>query len=169
MKKLTALILALTLVLSCSATAFAAVGKGDQTQEVKGTYQAGTVSDTIYSVDISWEGLSFTYTAPAEGTWNPTTLSYDGAGTEGSWSGTGTITVKNRSNTAITATPKYAANANYEGAEITFDKAVLTVANADTGAAVGTEQSGTITVQPSGDLPEGTEDAVIGTITLTIA
>ncbi len=168
MKKVFAILLALTLVLSLSTTALAA-GTGDYQQTVTGSYKEGTAADTVYSVDISWSDLSFTYTAPAAGTWNPTTLKYDGAATQGTWSGTGTITVKNRSNTAITAVPTYAAATGYETAAMEFSTATLNVANADTGAATGTEQSGTITVTPSGTLPENTSNAVIGTIILTIS
>ncbi len=168
MKKVFAIFLALTLVFSLSVTAFAA-GTGDYTQNVTGSYNAGTAADTVYSVDISWEELSFTYTAPAVGSWNPDTLSYDGAATQGTWSGTGTITVKNRSNVAITATPSYAQASGYDSASVTFSSNSLNVASADTGVATGTEQSGTITVTPTGSLPKNTSNATIGTITLTIS
>ncbi len=48
---------------------------------------------------------------------------------------------------------------------------IVEVATADNGAdgAAGTAVIGTITVTPTGTLPEGTSDAVIGTITITIS
>ena len=72
MKKIISLILALAMVMSLSVTAFAAEGVingGTDTSDVKGTYSS-TATVTVYSVDIAWEGLSFTYNGAFEGTWN---------------------------------------------------------------------------------------------------
>lgn len=173
MKKLIALVLTLTLALS--ATAFAATlnDTGSDSAEVKATYTAGQKADTVYSVDISWESLSFTYHGQTDGTWDATEHKYTGT-IEAGWNeGTGTITVTNHSNTAITVTPSYTANKGYEAVGMTFtglteDK--LTVENADAGVGkTGAAKTGTITVTPNGTLPENTAaDTVIGTITVTI-
>lgn len=173
MKKILALVLAAMLVMSMGITAFAAEGLvngGTDSAEVKGTYK-GTAASTVYSVDISWAGLEFTYNGAYEGEWNPDTHSYDGA-TEAGWAeGEGTITVTNHSNTDITAVPTYKASAGYESASMTFSTESLEVATADNGVdgEAGTAVTGTITVTPAGTLPENTTNAVIGTITITIS
>lgn len=171
MKKTIAIVLALALLLSLTITAFAATVEGSNesvSQVVKGTYTAKETR-TVYSVDITWSTMEFTYNEAYKGEWNPTTHKYENA-TEAGWTGTGTVTVTNHSNTAITATPSYKANDAYKAAGMTFSVAALNIATADNGAngAAGTAQTGTITVAPNGTLPEGTKNAEIGTITITI-
>lgn len=172
MKKILSLILALAMIMSLSVTAFAAEGVtngGTDTADVKGTYSS-EATVTVYSVDIAWEGLSFTYNGAFEGNWNPKTHEYENATAAGWAAGNGTITVTNHSNTAITATPSYSPATGYESAGVSFSTAALQVATADNGVdgAAGTAVTGTITVTPTGSLPEGTEDVTIGTITITI-
>ena len=80
MKKLVSMLVAAALVCTMSTTAFAAdqdgVNTGDYTAEVKGTYQAGSSGAVVYSVDIAWTDMSFTYTGAGEGTWDPETHQY---------------------------------------------------------------------------------------------
>ena len=174
MKKVIAMLLVLTLMISLSLNAFAATANigqanGTSSQVVKGTYKT-QATKTVYSVDIVWSDMSFTYTEQYEGEWNAVTHKYENA-TEGGWTGTGTITITNHSNTAITADASYKANAGYESAGMSFDKDPLTLATADNGVngAAGTATEGRITVTPTGTLPEGTQNAEIGTITITIS
>jgi len=159
--------------MSMAVTASAANGVtngGTDTSEVKGTYSS-KATVTIYSVDIAWEGLSFTYNGAFEGTWNPQTHEYENATAAGWAAGNGKITVKNHSNTGITATPSYTAKEGFESAGVNFSTSELNVATADNGTdgAAGTAVEGSITVTPTGSLPEGTKDATIGTITITIS
>lgn len=173
MKKTVSLLLALALLLSVSVVAFAAEGVGNggsDSASVKGTYK-GKAAAVVYSVDIAWEGLEFTYNGAYDGEWNPATHSYDNS-TEAGWAeGTGTITVTNHSNIGITAVPSYTAESGYEDAGMSFSTSSLVVATADNGVdgAAGQAVTGTITVSPTGKLPEGTENATIGTITITIS
>jgi len=169
MKKLISLILALALVMSMSAVVFAEdqtnVSVGDYTADVTGTYVAGTTGGTIFSVDIAWAGMSFTYHAEQQPVWNVETHTYSEA-VAAYWEGEGTITVTNHSNAKISATPTYTKNTGFESANMSFSTGKLNLASAaDTNAAV----VGTITVTPSGSLPANTEDATIGTITVTIS
>ena len=171
-KKFLSLILASTMIMGFSLTAFAADGitsGGSDSAEVKGTYSS-EATVTVYSVDIAWEGLNFTYNGAFEGNWNPETHEYEDATSAGWAAGNGTITVTNHSNTDITATPSYAAEAGYESAGMNFSTPALQVATADNGidGGAGSAVVDTITVTPTGSLPEGTEDATIGTITITI-
>ena len=172
MKKILSLILASTMAISLSVTAFAAGGitsGGTDSSDVKGTYSS-EATVTVYSVDIAWEGLSFTYNGAFEGNWNPETHEYEDVTAAGWAAGNGTITVTNHSNTDITATPSYTAKDGYESAGMNFSTSALQVATTDNGidGAPGSAVVDTITVTPTGSLPEGTEDATIGTITITI-
>lgn len=172
MKKRLSLILTFTMALSFSATAFAADGIGNggvDSADVTGTYSS-TATVTVYSVDITWEGLDFTYNGAFDGTWNPETHQYEN-GTAAGWAaGRGTITVTNHSNTKITANPSYTAEEGFESAGMNFSTSSLEVATADNGesGAAGTAVAGSITVTPTGSLPEGTENDTIGTVTITI-
>lgn len=168
MKKIISLALALVMVLSLSATVFA-VGNGESSStDVKATYNSGADAGKIYSVDITWSGMSFTYT-DADTVWDPATHTYVPT-SEPYWS-EGTITVTNHSNDAITATAAYAAEEAYKDIAMTFSAASVTVATADNGVdgAAGTAVTETITVKPEGALAEGIADVKIGTITITIS
>lgn len=169
MKKAISLVLAAMMAVALPGAALA-VGQGESsTQNVTGHYESGGESSVVYSVDITWEPLNFTYTDASKGTWNAQEHVYQGA-TPARWTpGNATITVTNHSNAEITATPSYQAGSGFGSAIITFDTNPLKVASADNGeeGAAGQAMSGTIQVTPSGSLPEGTNDT-IGTITITI-
>lgn len=172
MKRILSLILAMVMIMSLSITTFAVesvANGGTDSADVTGTYSS-EATVIVYSVDISWSDLEFTYNGAFEGNWNPKTHEYDDATAAGWASGNGTITVTNHSNTAITATPSYIAKTGYESAGMNFSSPALQVASADNGVdgAAGTAVVGSITVTPTGSLPEGTEGATIGTITITI-
>ena len=170
MKKLISMILALALILSLSTAAFAAEsgkveesgGKADVT--VTGTYVPGTTaSGTVFSVDIEWSGMSFTYNAEKASVWDPINHVYSET-TPASWEGQGEIKVTNHSNAKILANSAYVAAEGYESATMIFGDASMKIASAE----VGTEQIGTITVKPDGSLPATANGGTIGTITVTI-
>ena len=169
-KKLTGLLTAAALVCTMGTTAFAqeGVGTGSYNAEVKGTYQAGGTSATVYSVDIAWTDMSFTYTGAGEGTWDPETHQYSGS-SEGAWTASDdSITVTNHSNAAVKATASYQAETGYESTTMTFGNNGATVATAvDT--TVQNAPSATITVTPGGTLAESANGGKIGTITVSIA
>lgn len=172
MKKITTLLAAAALTCAMGTTAFAAdqtgVNTGDYTADVKGTYQAGGASATMYSVDITWEDMSFTYTAAGQGTWDPENHSYTG-GSEASWSSSKNITVTNHSNAAVTATAAFQADPGYTDVTMTFgEKNGNTIATA-VGTQVSAAPSATITVTPGGTLAKSANGGRIGEITVTIA
>ena len=168
MKKLTSLLLALIMVVSLSTVAFAAEtnnGIGDYSAEVTGSYVAGTTSSgTIFSVDIDWTDMSFTYHAEKAPVWDPEEHKYSETA-KAYWEGEGTVTVTNHSNAKISATPKYTAGEGFSDATMNFSPSVLNVASAESGS----EQIGTITVTPDGFLPKMDSAKTIGSITVTIA
>ena len=143
-------------------------GTGSYSAEVKGTYQPGGSGAVVYSVDIAWTDMNFTYTGAGEGTWNPETHQYSGS-SEGAWTASNdSITVTNHSNAPVTATASYAADPDYGSTTMTFDNNGATVATAE-GTEVASAPSATITVTPGGTLAESANGGKIGTITVSIA
>ena len=172
MKKITTLLAAAALTCTMGTTAFAAdqdgVNTGSYSADVKGTYQAGS-SGAVYSVDIAWTDMSFTYTGAGEGTWDPETHQYSGGSSEGAWTASNdSITVTNHSNAAVKATASYQAETGYESTTMTFGNNGATVATA-VGTEVASAPSATITVTPGGTLAESANGGKIGTITVSIA
>ena len=173
MKKTLSIILALVLALSLSVTAFAAENNGTSSTDitVNGTYIPSTSSaDETISVDIVWDAMDFTYTAPSQGTWNPVTHAYEGA-IEGGWSdNTPAITVTNHSNAAVNATIGFTANVT--GVVGTFTEAsgtendnILNLATAE-GTEVANAPTATANFGISGAAIDA--DKTLGTITVTI-
>ena len=174
MKKITAFALSLILALSVSVTAFAAETStgGDTSIPVNGQYQAGAVSADVISVDIAWDAMDFTYTAPSKGTWNASEHKYE-YGTPGMWRATsGTdpkITVSNHSNTPVKVgfafTPKITGMGGmFVGLE-THDNALI-IDSAE-GTAYENAPSKQVEFSAGGTAIEA--DGELGTITVTVA
>ena len=143
-------------------------GTGSYSAEVKGTYHPGGSGAVVYSVDIAWTDMNFTYTGAGEGTWNPETHQYSGS-SEGAWTASDeSITVTNHSNAAVKATAKFEADSGYESTTMTFGNNGATVVTA-VGTEVASAPSATITVTPGGTLAESANGGKIGTITVSIA
>ncbi len=115
MKKKLALVLTMVLVFSNSMVVFGASpvtsAGGSDGHDVKATYVTSASGTAVYSVDISWGDLNFTYTN--NGKWDATHHNY---GTSGSWSpdakdpSKNTITVTNNSNVKVKPTFSIADN-----------------------------------------------------------
>ena len=138
---------------------------------ITGVYQAGTAADEKISVDIVWDAMDFTYTAPSQGIWNPATHAYEGA-TAGGWSdNTPAITVKNHSNVAVKATLGFGPVVDgvvgtFTEASGTANDSVLELATAE-----GTESANAPTATANFGISGAAIDATqtLGTITVTIA
>ena len=177
MKKKTALVLTLAMVfslapLSAYADTLTAVG-GTASHNVTATYVdglSGGAGGTVYSVDITWGDMAFTYTAAA-GIWDPATHKTTGA-EGGAWTvdkeGGNTITVTNHSNADVTAVFNYAAASGFEGISGTFDNASLGLKSA-VGTEVANAPTGTAALTLDGALgSDTTANTTIGTITVTL-
>ena len=180
MKKKLALVLTLAMVFSLAPLSAYADTKstintanGTATHDVTATYVAGSsggAGATVYSVDIVWGDMAFTYTEEA-GVWNPATHETTGAG-GGIWKATtpdgNKIKVTNHSNAAVTATFSYAAATGYDSISGSFDKATLNLATAvDT--EVSNAPSDTAALTLDGALDSNTAaGTTIGTITVTL-
>ena len=177
MKKKTALVLTLAMVFSLAPlSAYAdtiTAGGGTASHDVKATYRAdssGGAGGTVYSVDITWGDMAFTYTAEA-GIWDPAKHAYTGA-EGGAWTvdkdGGNTVTVTNHSNTDVTAVFSYAAASSFEGISGSFDNASLALESA-VGTEVANAPKGTAALTLNGPLDSNTPaNATIGTITVTL-
>ena len=172
MKKFLASAFAFALAISASVTAFAAnTDTNDGTKgtdiTVNGTYQAAEAAADVISVDIAWDNMDFTYTAPSKGTWNASTHQYDNP-TEGGWAATdGTdpkITVTNHSNVTVNASFAFAAAV--DGLNGSFTKTALVLDSAE-----GTELSNAPTDETAFSVSGSAIDAdkSLGTITVTVA
>lgn len=175
MKKLLTGILSLALAASMSIPALAANketndGTTGTDITVNGKFQAGDTSVDVISVDLVWDDMSFTYTAPSKGTWNATEHKYENA-TEGGWAwdnATETktapvITVTNHSNIAVETA--FVFNGVVKGLNGNFSKASFVLPTA-----VGTEFDNAPTAETEFSV-DGTAidaDKQIGTITVTV-
>ena len=177
MKKKTALVLTLAMVfslapLSAYADTIDRVG-GTASHDVTATYvdgSSGGAGGTVYSVDIAWGDMAFTYTAAA-GTWDPANHTYTGA-EGGVWTvdkeGGNTITVTNHSNTEITASIDYTPAPGYDSISGSFDKTSLVLATAvDTEVSNAPNDSAALTLTGALD-SAATANTTIGTITVTL-
>lgn len=173
MKKLSIISLSILLALSLSVTAWAVADSAtwtgtspSTTIPVTGTYQAIGDGTPVYSVDITWGSMEFTYQASG-GAWNPETHTY-GEGSSGTWTcedGANQITIKNHSNAYVNCDLKYTSidsniTGNLSTNILTFGSAVNTP--------VDDPPTGTATLDLTGQLPSGSNEAEIGTVTITI-
>lgn len=168
MKKMIAATLALTLSMSMGNLVYAVE---DKSADIKATYQAGKEStDTVYSVDVNWGSLEYTYSSGVTKSWDPTTLKYKETSGTSSWTcqeGADQITVTNNSNADITASLAYAkTDSNITG---TFTNSKIGLKSAE-GTNVGESPSATTTLSLKGALSDTTaEKKEIGNVTVTIS
>ena len=168
MKKIIVATLALTLSMSMGNLVYAVE---DKSADIRATYQAGKENtDTVYSVDVKWGSLEYTYSSGVTKSWDPTTLKYKEASGTSSWTcqeGADQITVTNNSNADITASLAYGkTDSNITG---TFTNSKIGLKSAE-GTNVGESPSGTTTLSLKGALSDTTaEKKEIGNVTVTIS
>ena len=118
MKKLIATALALTMTLSLSTTALAAgkvdgAGTGPQEPiDVTAKYNDGVTEPTVYSVDLTWEDMTFTYNESGTRIWDPDTHTYKDTTSAGWDKNTAAVTATNHSNTEVTVSFTYTPQGN---------------------------------------------------------
>ena len=179
-KKALTLCVAAILGLSSGTVAMAATinsAGGTESHAVYGTYQPKGEAATVYSVDVSWGSMEFTYTdGDVSKTWNPSTHQYTESVGEGSWSnqaGANEVTVTNYSNKALTATVEAATSDPYAGITAKVDKASLSLYDASIGATTtkpGHPSIASTTISLSGALTDkNANKATIGSVTVKIA
>ena len=143
----------------------------DKSADIKATYQAGKENtDTVYSVDVKWGSLEYTYSSGVTKSWDPTTLKYKEASGTSSWTcqeGADQITVTNNSNADITASLAYdKTDSNITG---TFTNSKIGLKSAE-GTNVWESPSETTTLSLEGALSDTkAEKKEIGNVTVTIS
>ena len=142
-----------------------ALGGADKDNYVLAAQPASVTADItdpnagVISVDISWDSMEFTYTAPSKGTWNPETHEYENA-TDGGWTSQGgNITVINNGNVGIAAKFSYMPAAGMSEIGGLFTASSLTI---DAGKADSTTL--TLSGAPSAEFERGT----LGTVNVSI-
>lgn len=177
MKKLSIISLSILLALSLSVTAWAAgQAKGKDLNSttaipVTGTYQKSSIDGTVYSVDITWGNMDFTYQTTGKH-WDPATHEY--VTTSEGWrctEGANQVTITNHSNAEVKCTLEYQSNDNYTDITGTFDpsSAEVLLSSAENKAIGAIALTQSFTLQLNGSLQENTNAQTIGTITVTIA
>lgn len=174
MKKIIAAALALTMTLGMSTTALAAgnvdgAGVGSQDPiDVTAKYNDNTEDPIVYSVDLTWEDMTFTYNESGTRTWNPDTHTYTDTTTSGWDKVAAAVTATNHSNTEVTVkfdyTPQGATGVNASMSKDSFKLAAGVegdYSNADTGDSI-------LTVWGTPNDTVTADGIVIGTITVTI-
>ena len=176
MKKLIATALALTMTLSLSTTALAGgnvygADVGSQYSiDVTAKYNDGTTEPTVYSVDLTWEDMTFTYNKSGTRIWNPDTHTYTDTTSDGWDKYTAAVTATNHSNTNVTVSFTYTPQGNTGvTASMTRRSFILAagVENYPNDASTGSSLL-TIKGDTTPDSSVTAEGVTIGTITVTI-
>lgn len=132
MKKVFIMILTLMLV-AVPVTAFAAedtiTSKNENRNiDVHAKYADGTSTPDVYSVDVVWGAMQFTYSASGTREWDPSTHQYTDNTTAG-WTENGnTVTVTNHSNKAVDVAFSYAKASGFDGVSGSFSVTDYTLA-----------------------------------------
>ena len=169
MRKLTtilALVLVVALCASFAVSADTLTSLTSTSTDVTITYDQTAEDKTtvVYSVDVTWTDVAFTYDAGTT-VWNPSTHAYDAPGASAKWEDAeGSVKVTNHSNAAVDVTVAFESANNgtatvaVANGSFTLNSAVDTVKDAAPNA--------TATLTASG---APTSDSKLGTITVTIA
>lgn len=169
LKKIASAIIALALAGTMGTTAFAD-GTDPQNADIKVLYTSETPPPvTIYSVDIAWGSLNFTYDSNNTQSWNADTHKFEVTPGTPSWScdeGADKVTVTNHSNTAIEAGFVYAQK-NESGIDGSFDKNKVILDAPAEGSNPAAAPAGTVQLSLNGAI-DNTEKTEVGEVTVTV-
>ena len=178
MKKLFCISLAITLMCAMSVTAFAAAGDdtitsgtGSKDIDVNAKYVDGASTPNVYSVDVEWGAMEFTYSTGGQRDWDPDTHTYTDNTTAG-WSYTGnTVKVTNHSNQAVTAAFTFAKDAGITetiGGSFGYSGALALAAGTEGSPETAANVTATLTL--TGVLSSTrTSFTKVGTVTVTLS
>ena len=176
MKKLIATALALTMTLSLSTTALAA-GKVDGAGtgphgpiDVTAKYNDDSTEPTVYSVDLTWEDMTFTYNESGTRIWDPDTHTYTDTTSAGWDKFTAAVTATNHSNTKVTVSFTYTPQGDTGVTAYMSKLSFILAAGVENYPDDASTNSSALTIHGSSK-PNGSvtaEGVTIGTITVTI-
>lgn len=176
MKKLIAILLSLTFVLSFSVVAIATTLDNTTsftTKDVTAKYVAGTDGDTVYSIDIEWGAMSFTYNQGSNGTWDPSTHKYTNS-IEPGWSPTSetanVVTVTNHSNSNIKCNISFSTEEKFSFVTGTLSNPSISLPTAENKDKDDTSLTQTSTLTLSGTPKSSFDDmfVIIGTLKIEL-
>ncbi len=174
MKKMIAAILAVAMVLGVHSTSYAGQNLGQnesQSIDVTAKYSDDITTPDVYSVEIVWDNMTFSYSEAGTMDWNPETHTYTENVTAG-WDKTSAdVTVTNHSNVDVDVTfgyvpvESYGVTTGLTNTDAAVNLTAGVVGEADEAASVTATLS--VSGTPSETVTE--EGVVIGTITITIS
>lgn len=141
---------------------------GSTDVDVNGRYVNETQTEDVYSVDVEWGAMQFTYSIAGTKTWNPETHEFTDSST-GSWKAEGnTITVTNHSSKPVSASFSFAALTAYEGLEAAFNPASFSLISGTETTRENADSKETV-LTLNGTLPADlSEFTKIGTVTVSL-
>ena len=177
MKKLIATALALTMTLSLSTTALAAgnvdgasVGSQDPI-DVTAKYNDSAAEPTVYSVDLTWEDMTFTYNESGTRIWDPDTHTYTDTTSAGWDKDTAVVTATNHSNANVTVSFTYTPQGDTGVTAYMSKRNFILAAGVENYPDDASTNSSALTIdgnsKPNGSVTA--EGVTIGTITVSIA
>ena len=174
MKRMFETILVLLLILSLSISGYASgnMGQGEsQNIDVTAKYAGDVDTPAVYSVDILWDNMVFTYSETGSMVWNPETHVYEEK-IAGTWDkNSADITVVNHSNVEVSVLFTHEAETAYgvttelshAGESVKLDAGTVgDVAGADSVTA-------TLTVSGKPNADVTSEGVVVGTVNVKIS
>lgn len=175
MKKIAAVFTAVSLTILMSTTAFAGTIDtetslpGNVTHDIYARYEKNTQTPDVYSIDVTWGSMQFTYTESGTMTWNSEKHEYENTG-GASWNAKdNTVKVTNHSNQKVTANLSYQSKNGYQEVTGSFDKTVMVLETA-VGTPFDQAPEDTASLIVSGTLPDTVTDfTAIGQITVSLS
>lgn len=133
---------------------------------VQARYQCLAPSATVYSVDVEWEELQFTYTHTGTKTWNPQTHQYH-LEASGQWSSKGNqFTVTNHSNASVQVNFDFDSQDNHVTGS--FSNPLLSLPTAEEKPVDDPQLTGVSALSLSGEYRGSSSFSRIGAVTVTI-
>lgn len=179
MKKLTAIILALAIVLCMGITAFATNSTNGNTTgalpnvDVKAQYinNVTPAGSSTYSYIISWGAMEFSYTRTGNEKWNAGSHNYDVENEKFDWTASGNeITVTNHSDAQIVVAFDFAKGNGFDALTYSFTNDSITLPSAVGKATDDASLTGKTALTIGGSIASDvTTLADVGQITITVS
>lgn len=160
------------LIAATPVTAFAASGtlKDDEshTIDVRAKYADSSATPDVYSIDVVWGAMQFTYTKQGTKVWDPSTHEYTDSVTSG-WVASGnTVKVTNHSNKSVGVSFSYEKATGFDGIDGTFSVASDTLDAGVEGDVDGADSVSTELTLTGALADNVTEFTKIGTVTVSV-